>query len=147
MGAGALNQIKITALSRIVVTGGDVMHAMKAGDPGYNGFGEAYFSWVEYGAVKAWKQHLRMTLNLVVPFGEIRFVFFTPIPERSFRCEIIGASHYVRITVPPGIWFGFQGLAKPNSLLLNLADTPHDPAECLRRETNDIPVNWNEKLP
>ena len=24
----------------------------------YKGFGEAYFSWVEPGAIKAWKQHL-----------------------------------------------------------------------------------------
>ena len=30
---------------------------MKAVDPGYAGFGEAYFSMVDRGAVKGWKRH------------------------------------------------------------------------------------------
>ena len=45
--------ILITPLRRIETTGGDVLHAMKHSDEGSAGFGEAYFSWVSGGAVKA----------------------------------------------------------------------------------------------
>ena len=63
---------------------------------------------IEMGAVKAWKQHRRMTLNLVVPVGNVRFVFLAD-EGKAQREETIGVSNYVRLTVPPGVWFGFQG--------------------------------------
>ena len=49
---------------------------MKETSAGYAGFGEAYFSQVDKGAIKAWKRHKKMTLNLLVPVGEIKFVLF-----------------------------------------------------------------------
>ncbi|MDK9723640.1 MAG: dTDP-4-dehydrorhamnose 3,5-epimerase [Sterolibacteriaceae bacterium MAG5] len=135
-----LADICVTPLRRIATPGGDVMHAMKRVDPGFTDFGEAYFSWIESGAVKAWKLHQRMTLNLVVPVGAVRFVFH--LPQGGFRTEEIGAANYARLTVPPGIWFGFQGRADTPSLLLNLADIPHDPDEVLRKAQPDIPFDW-----
>lgn len=137
MGVG---QILVTSLKRVPVVGGDVLHAMKRSDSGYVGFGEAYFSQIEQGAVKAWKRHLRMTLNLVVPIGAVRFVFMDD--QGALREEVIGPDRYVRLTVPPGIWFGFKGLAAPYSLLLNVADIPHDPAEIERKEVGAFMFDW-----
>ena len=141
-----LDHIHVSPLARIAVEGGDVMHAMKSNDIGYRGFGEAYFSWIGQGAVKAWKKHLRMTLNLVVPVGSVRFVFFCSSSIPDYREEVIGSSRYARITVPPGIWFAFQGLAAPNSLVLNLADIPHDPQESLRKELVEIFFDWSSGI-
>lgn len=141
MGSVTPEQIIITPLNRISVAGGDVLHALKLTDPGYNGFGEAYFSMVEKGAVKAWKKHEQMTLNLVVPIGEVRFVFCSE-DKKLLREEQIGTSCYARLTVPPGIWFGFQGIAEPFSLVLNIADTPHDPDEVVRRPLNEFAYDW-----
>ena len=121
----------------------DVMHAMKAEDDGYNGFGEAYFSWVDQGAVKAWKQHQCMTMNLVVPVGEVRFVFLASSSDSAFREERIGTSNYARLTVPPGIWFGFQGIGQQN-LVMNLANMAHDPTEALHRDLDEILFNWKQ---
>ena len=140
MGPVALSDIGVTPLQRIPTPGGDVMHAMKCSDPGYTRFGEAYFSWIEPGAVKAWKMHQRMTLNLVVPLGTVRFVFH--LPGAGMRIEEIGATNYARLTVPPGIWFGFQGRAAVPSLLLNLADIPHEPGEVQRRGVAEIFFDW-----
>ncbi len=142
MGAINLDDILVTPLKRIPTPGGDVLHAIKCGDEGYAGFGEAYFSWVETGAIKAWKRHLSMTLNLVVPVGKVRFVFYLPDTAKPFRVEAAGQECYARLTVPPGIWFGFQGLAAPQSLLMNLADIPHDPAEVERCEVSNINFIW-----
>ena len=143
MGVVSLTDILVTPLRRIPTIGGDVMHALKNSDNGFNGFGEVYFSWVERGAIKAWKCHQHMTLNLVVPLGEISFVFYIKDQRDCFRTEIIGEEQYVRLTVPPGIWFGFQGRGSSQSLLMNLADMAHDPDEVLRKKTSEIVYNWS----
>ncbi|MBM3394570.1 MAG: dTDP-4-dehydrorhamnose 3,5-epimerase [Betaproteobacteria bacterium] len=141
MGAVDLDQIHVTKLKRIPVVGGDVLHALKATEEDYRGFGEAYFSMVNAGAVKAWKMHRRMTLNLVAPIGEVRFVFFSA--DGNTQREItIGAANYARLTVPPGIWFGFQGLAVPYSVVLNVADMPHDPDEVVRKSVEEFTCDW-----
>jgi dTDP-4-dehydrorhamnose 3,5-epimerase len=134
--------ILLTPLSRIKTAGGDVLHAMKQIDVGYAGFGEAYFSWVSAGSVKAWKRHTRMTMNVLVPVGQVRFVFRLDSTD-EFRVEEIGVDRYMRITVPPGIWFGFQGLAAPQSLVLNIASIPHEPKEVERLALSDIKYGWN----
>ncbi len=118
------------------------MPAMKSGDAGYSGFGEAYFSWIKAGAVKAWKKHKRMTLNLVVPIGFVRFVFLFPKSNQNFRVEDIGESRYVRLTVPPGIWFGFKNLSQSPSLVLNIANMQHEPNEVERLKLEEINYRW-----
>jgi dTDP-4-dehydrorhamnose 3,5-epimerase len=137
----SLNDILITPLKQIEVEGGDVFHALKNTDPGFNGFGEAYFSWIEYGGIKAWKRHMKMTMNLVVPLGKVRFIFFLD-DFKLFREEIIGEDNYVRITVPPGIWFGFKGEYSTKSLILNLASRIHEAEEVERLKFNNIYFNW-----
>ncbi len=143
MGTVNVNQIVRTPLARIAVAGGDVLHAMKATDPGYGGFGEAYFSTVAPAAVKAWKRHQRMTLNLVVPVGKVRFVFVDA--DGQHREEILGPEHYARLTVPPGLWFGFSGMAAPCSLILNVADIPHTPDEVDRLPPDAFAIDWEYK--
>ena len=140
-----LNNILITKLKNISVNGGNVLHGMKKGDDGYSGFGAAYFSWISMSTVKAWKRHTKMTLNLVVPVGKVKFVFHCSknINQKSFRTEEIGEDNYVRLTVPPGIWFGFQGIHSKNSLVMNIASIPHDSAEVERLPLSDINYKWS----
>lgn len=137
-----VEKIMVTSLKRISVAGGDVLHAMKKDDTGFVAFGEAYFSVINKGSTKPWKRHLRMTLNLVVPVGMVRFLFVDS--QGSRREEMIGVDRYVRLTVPPGIWFAFEGLTAPYSLLLNVADIPHDPNEIERKELNEFIDEWGQ---
>ena len=145
MGTVNFSDIVLTPLARIATAGGDVLHALKSTDAGFAGFGEAYFSWVEAGAIKAWKRHNRMTMNLVVPVGRVRFVFHGTAEQgnAAFRIEEIGEDRYARITVPPGVWFGFQGMGKSRNLVLNLASICHDPTEVDRKTVADINFDWN----
>ena len=140
-----LADILVTPLRRIENVGGDVLHGMKQSDVGYTGFGEAYFSWVSVGAVKAWKRHTQMTMNVVAPVGKVRFVFRCVNADNveEFRVEEIGEDRYVRLTVPSGIWFGFQGLGAPQSLVMNIASIPHDPAEVERMLLSDFNYKWS----
>ena len=140
-----ISDILVTPLRRVETIDGDVLHGMKQSDPGYAGFGEAYFSWVSIDSVKAWKRHTQMTMNVVVPVGKVRFVFRSVNSDdvEEFRVEEIGEDHYVRLTVPPGIWFGFQGVGTPQSLVMNVASIPHDPNEVERILLSDINYKWN----
>ena len=140
-----LEDILVTPLKRIPTVGGDVLHVLRNSDAGFNGFGEVYFSWVEQGAIKAWKYHQLMTLNLVVRLGEVRFVFHLADQKNRIRVETIGSERYARLTVPPEVWLGFQGKAPGNSLLMNVADMAHDPDEILRKPESEFNYNWSLK--
>ena len=139
----SLDDIILTSLQQIPTVGGNVLHALKKSDTGYNEFGEVYFSWIDNRCIKAWKCHQRMTLNLVVPFGKVNFVFHSTEEGKNFRSEIIGDDRYLRLTVPPGIWFGFQGKALGSSLIMNVADIEHDPGEVLHKSESEFDYNWD----
>ena len=141
------DDILVTPLSIFETKGGNVMHAMRDGDRGYVSYGEAYFSWVDSGSIKAWKYHSKMVMNLIVPIGLVRFVFHLENDEKSpsfFQLDI-GEKNYVRVTVPPRIWFGFQGLGVKPSLVLNIGSVPHDPDEVHRKLLHEFPFDWNAK--
>ncbi len=141
-----IDGVILTPLKVIGVSGGDVLHAMKNKDIGFIDFGEAYFSEVEPGRVKAWKRHTKMTLNLVVPIGGIKFVLFDDRMddnETQFQEMVLSRDNYMRLTVPPMVWVGFQGMSEYNSLLLNISDIPHDPNEMDKKSIEEIEFNWS----
>jgi len=145
-----IDGIVLTDLKIIPGENGGVMHVLKATESSYNGFGEAYFSSVVTGKIKGWKQHLKMTLNLVVPVGAIRFVIYDDREAsktfQTFNEFYLGPEEkYYRLTIPPGLWMAFQGTGENLNLLLNIANIPHDPMEVIQlpQENDQIPnYNW-----
>ena len=130
-----------TPLPIMSVYGGDVFHALKNTDVEFKGFGEAYFSQINPSAIKGWKMHTRMTMNLIVPLGRVRFVFFSDADD--FIGQFIsGFNEYSRITVKPGIWFAFQNIYSEPALVLNIANILHDPAEVRKRNLSEISFDW-----
>ena len=138
----------LTPAKIIEVNGGDVLHGLKGNDPGYFGFGEAYFSTVHLGVVKAWKRHREMTLNLVVPAGNIKFVVFDDRDESKSKGKfgevILSIENYYRLTLPPKLWMGFQGLSNMTNMLLNVANIPHSKDEADRKDIMEIDYDWEK---
>ncbi len=136
----------VTPLKRIYHPQGDIFHGLKKSDPGYVEFAEAYFSKIVKDQIKPWKKHTRMTLNLIVPIGEIKFVIYDDRPESktqgNFFDIIISEENYCRLTVPPGLWMAFKGIGENLNLLLNIADIEHDPMEIVRIELEAFKYNW-----
>lgn len=128
---------------------GRVLRMLRCDDAEFAGFGEVYFSTVRQAAVKAWKLHRRMVLNLAVPMGSVLFTIYDPRPNSSTKgqvqTEVLGANHYRLLQLPPGLWFGFQGMASGESLVANCASIPHDPQESISRPANspEIPYRWS----
>ena len=87
---------------------GHILRGIKVSEGGIFIFGEAYFSVLVKDEIRAWKMHNQMTCNLLVPLGNIKFVIGSS--HSDFEEIIIGETNYSRLTIPPGLWFGFQGL-------------------------------------
>jgi len=135
-----LDGVILTPLKQIHNPKGDIFHAMKKSDAGFDGFGEAYFSTINLDDIKGWKKHTKMTLNVVVPLGEIEFVIYDE-KKGEFLSVKLSQKNYQRLTVKAGLWMAFRGLAK-SSMLLNLASIEHDPSEAVALELNEISYEW-----
>lgn len=135
--------VELHPLKHITVLKGDILHALKSTDDGYAGFGEAYFSQIESGAVKGWKRHNRMTLNIIVPLGKIKFVVFdgreNSLTYGKFQEIILSPEdNYQRLTLAPGLWMAFQGMDDKISMLMDIIPEPHDPNEADRKNIEEI---------
>ena len=131
----------VTQLKQIKNPKGDIFHILKKSENSFNGFGEAYFSFIKHGEIKGWKKHLSMTLNLVVPIGKVKFVIFDEILN-AFYEFILSPDNYRRLTIKPGLWFAFQGKGKDTNLVLNIADIEHNQSEVISKGLKEINYEW-----
>lgn len=136
-----LNSLKI-----IKTDGGEVLQAIKNNEESFVEFGEAYFSTINYKIVKGWKRHNKMTLNLIVPIGSIKFVIFDNRESQNengiYFDVILSRKNYMRLTIPPHVWFAFQGQDRSSNTLLNIASIKHDNSEVDQKEIDEIPYDW-----
>ncbi len=135
-----MDGVILTPLKQIYHPKGDIFHAMKKSDIGFDGFGEAYFSTINQNDIKGWKKHTKMTLNIIVPVGNIEFVVYDENSKEFFSTKL-SHNNYQRLTVKAGLWMAFKGLDKYN-MLLNLASIEHDPNEAVNIELNEINYKW-----
>jgi len=141
-----MNGVEITKLDMMQTPGGDVMHGLKSIDSSFVGFGEAYFSIIDHQSIKGWKRHKRMTLNLIVPTGSVKFVIYDDRFESSscgeFKVVELSRDNYNRLTISPMLWLGFQGIGKEENIVLNVASIPHDPEEVDKKDVEEFNFCW-----
>ena len=139
--------VELHKMKHISVPKGDIFHILHCTDDGYAGFGEAYFSEIEEGAVKGWKRHNRMALNLVVPVGAVKFVIYDDRPgsptEGQFEEIVLSRDgEWRRLTVQPGLWMAFTGVGKGVSMLMDIIPEVHDDSEASRVDLSAIPYDF-----
>jgi len=128
---------------------GSVLHMLSVNSPSFKQFGECYFSEVKPGVIKAWKMHHEQTQNLAVPLGRVKLVIFDDRDNSKTKgnlkvLELGRPDAYLRVQIPPGLWYGFACIGEAPALIANCADIPHDPKESERRSVSDtrIPYDW-----
>ena len=136
----------LTPLDKVKNPKGDILYGMKKSDPGFIKYGEAYFSTINHGQTKGWNKHTSLTMNLVIPFGEVAFVIFddrdNSRTNNSFFKTTISLENYNRLTIPPNLWVAFHGIGKMKNIILNIASEEHDSREIERLDINKIPFDW-----
>lgn len=137
-----IDGVVLRPLRQFPDTRGAVLHMLRSNDPHFERFGEIYFSTVYHGQVKAWHRHRSKTVNLAVPVGAIKLAVWA---GEGPVCEILtGRTDYQLVSIRPGLWYGFQGMAPGESLVANCATEPFDSAEAdsLPADTPEIPHAW-----
>ncbi len=133
--------VNVFPLKIIKTPNGEVKHALKASDDSFSEFGEAYFSSVDFGAIKGWKKHTQMILNLIVPVGEIKFTIFDDREGSDsfgkYFSIILGVGNYQRLSISPNLWVAFEGIGKGENTLLNIASIEHNPDEAVNMDLNN----------
>ncbi len=143
-----IDGIQVTPLDKIGDNRGMVLHMMKNTSNLFCEFGEVYFSVVYKNSIKAWKKHLKMTLNLAVPSGCVKIVCYDERIHSKTHGKIneffLSRENYCLLSIPPLIWYGFMGMSDGESLIANCADMIHDSLEVERMVQNDrkIPYMW-----
>jgi dTDP-4-dehydrorhamnose 3,5-epimerase len=138
-----------TELRQIQDERGAVLHMLRCDAPEFVRFGECYFSEVLPGAIKAWKCHSAQTQHLAVPVGRIRVVIYddreaSPTRGNLQVLELGRPDAYLRLRIPPGLWYGFRCVSSIPALLANCTDLPHDPGESELQPASQppIPYQW-----
>ncbi len=145
--SAAIEGLTITELRQISDERGSVLHMLRCDAPDFTRFGECYFSEILPGALKAWKRHRVQTQNLAVPAGRIRLVVFDDRQSSSTKgklqiFELGRPDAYLRIKIPPGLWYGFACISAVPALIVNCADVPHSPDENELIAENDSPIPY-----
>jgi len=141
--------LTLTSLKKIIHPEGDILHGIKKSDQGFLGFGEAYFSKIKFGKIKGWNRHSKMTLNFIVPYGEVLFVIYDDRENSktrgSFYEIILSPDNYQRLTISPLLYVAFKGMKPGLNLILNIADMEHDPKEIEKIDITRFNYDWNNK--
>ena len=143
-----ISGVGVAELRQIVDDRGAVLHMLRSDAPEFIGFGECYFSEVLPGAVKAWKRHRMQTQHVAVPVGRIRLALYddrdASVGGKLYVVELGRPDAYVRVRIPPHLWYGFACVGEERALLVNCSNLPHDPAEAETRPSDDprIPYSW-----
>ncbi len=145
----SIHGVLLTDLREISDERGSVLHHLRNDSSDFHAFGEAYFSEILPGATKAWKRHRAQTQNLAVPVGRVRFAIYddrtdSPTSGSLYVIELGRPDDYRRLTIPRGLWYGFQCLGDRAALIANVADLPHHPDDGELRDQDDagIPYSW-----
>lgn len=143
-----IDGVEIHPLLQLADERGKVMHMLRRDAPWFKGFGEIYFSTAVPGFVKGWHLHKRMTLNYAVVSGRVRLGLYDErkgsATEGTSQEVLLGGDDYALVTIPPGVWNGFEALGAESAIVANCATEPHDPAEIVREDpfTPRIPNRW-----
>ena len=75
----SLNNIKEIKLKIFQNKKGNILRGFRKSKSIKFPFSEIYFSRIKYNKIKGWKYHTKMTMELFVPIGKVKFIFLMKI--------------------------------------------------------------------
>lgn len=127
---------------------GGLREVWRDDDPASVTVRQSYLTTTQPGVVKAWYKHRRQTDQITPVSGAGRLVLWdTRVDENSAPVVIdMDANDPVLITVPPGIWHGFQAMSDVPLVLSHLNDQAFDHVRTdeirLPEDDPSIPYRW-----
>ena len=145
-----IDGVIITKLNKISDDRGSVLPMLRSDSKVFDTFGEIYFSTIFNNSIKAWHLHKKAVLNYACIIGKVKLVLFDDRKNSTsfgkYSEYILTPNNYYLITIPPYIWNGFIGIEKPESIIANCINLPHDENEMLRKDHNDKYFDYDWKI-
>lgn len=140
MSNNKINGLFVTDLHQIVDSRGAVFKFLSSNSVNFKGFGEVYYSKINFGIVKGWKLHNEIFQNFCVPFGKVRIVVFdnrknSPSFGVIEEFTLDDNDNYKMLSMPPGLWYSFKCESDSFALLSNVIDKPHS-----QNESQSLPL-------
>lgn len=122
-------------------------------EAGSEQYGQVHLTTLWPGVVKAWHRHKHRRDSLVCVAGTVRLGLYDERADSPTHAELnqffLGAHSPLRISIPPGVWFGLQALGTEQALVVVLSDQPYDPhrpdEERCDPVVNEIPFDWERR--
>lgn len=132
---------------------GRLVPLFREDDPAVPRFGQVHLTTVHRGAIKGWRRHRERTDCLAAVRGTVRVGLYDARPGSPTEGEVneffIGERSPLRLTIPPGVWFGLKGVGEGEALVVVLTDRAHDALdpdeERLDPHVNEIPFDWERR--
>ncbi len=132
---------------------GRLMEILRADDPFFQKFGQAYITTVYSGVVKGWHFHKVQTDHFACLKGMIKLVLYDNREGSPTKGRVnqffIGEHNNLLVTIPPGVLHGFKGVSEAEAIVLNLPTEPYNHAapDEYRLDAHDpsIPYDWARK--
>lgn len=132
------NKVIVNDIKEIQTANAQISKFINKKDNDFYGFGELYGSIIKKNEIKAWKMQKLNTMNIFVLIGSVKFVFSDK--KNTFQISI-NSKNNKRITVLPGIFYGFKGLVN-KSMVINLINNTHDEKKNTKKPLDYIDFNW-----
>jgi len=137
----------VQGLKQIKDDRGSVMHMMRSDSYLFEKFGEIYFSTINNNVVKAWKRHKIMKQHFAIPVGSIKLVIYDNRENSTTYDQImeisVGEDNFALVKIPPMVWYGFKGVSKDYSLIVNCTTITFDENEVERIPENNTLIEYD----
>jgi len=143
-----VKKLKVVADER-----GYLMEMLRADDPFFRKFGQAYLTVAYPGVVKGWHYHKIQTDHFVAVSGMIKVVLYDQRKDSKTSGEVneffMGDRNPTLLVIPPLVVHGMKAIGTTPGMLVNIPTEVYDydsPDECrIDPHKGGIPYDWSRK--
>lgn len=123
---------------------GYLCELLRSDDPEFVKFGQAYISTTTPGTIKAFHRHFHKTDHIACVAGQVKLVVVSDDTQELVIWEYhLSPMSPKLITVPPGLWHGWQCVGTVEAVLVSVTTDAYDPNNKDEERVPAIENPWN----
>lgn len=110
---------------------GYLSEILRSDDPEFIKFGQVYLSTTTPGTIKAFHRHFKKTDHITCVTGQVKLVVIDAPdgePVKTYEYHLSPMAPKL-ITIPPGLWHGWQAVGSIEAILISVTTEPHNDLE------------------
>jgi len=132
---------------------GYLMEMLRADDPFFQKFGQAYLTVAYPGVVKGWHYHKIQTDHFVAVSGMVKVVLYDQRKDSKTCGEVneffMGERNPILLVIPPLVVHGMKAIGTDPGMVVNFPTEVYkydNPDECrFDPHSSDVPYDWTRK--